>query len=212
MFKQITLCLALLFNQNIWAQVVPKVVDLPITTCDCNGAIPLTQEKLGPIRSTHFGKELEIKGNATDDLYFFDREHNSTWFFVKAPFNGELTLEITPENEDEDLNFLVFLSTGRWFCNKLREGNEMPVRSNISDLGGTTGLSYEAMEDYVSSYDMEPYSASIQMFADDYYYIVIDNTNRQSEGYSIQVNFIREDEIANRDVEFEVQTPPVDDY
>lgn len=185
-------------HQFTSAQVDRKVVDLPITTCDCNGAIALSDSVLGPVKSTHFGKELEIRNNPDDDLYFFDNEHFSTWYMIKAPFTGELILDIIAEDASEDFNFLVFLSSGRWFCNKLREGNEIPIRSNMSDADrgtGITGLSLSATEDYVSVYDNEAFSSSIQMIAGDFYYIVVDNKRKANKGYSIHARFLRPEEI-----------------
>jgi len=185
-------------HQFTSAQVDRKVVDLPITTCDCNGAIALSDSAVGPLKSSHFGNELEIRNNPKDDLYFFDREHFSTWFMIKAPFTGELILDIIAEDASEDFNFLVFLSSGRWFCSKLREGTEIPLRSNMSDADrgtGITGLSLSATEDYVSVYDNNAFSSSIQMIAGDFYYIVVDNKFRANKGYTIHARFLKPEEV-----------------
>ncbi|MFT6845009.1 MAG: hypothetical protein ACJAUV_001199 [Flavobacteriales bacterium] len=190
-----------------YTQVNNKVIDLPITTCDCNGAIQLFDKPIGPMKSSHYGKELEIRNNASDDLYFLEREHFSSWFVVKAPFTGELILDIISEDASEDFNFLVFLASGRWFCNKLREGTEIPLRSNMSstDRGmGITGLSLSAPEDYISSYDDDSFSSSIQMIAGDFYYIIVDNKRQTNKGFTIHARFLKPSELEEMDGHYQV--------
>lgn len=206
MHKFLCLLAGVLCHGLLWSQD-DKVVDLPITTCDCDGAIALMDgEEKGPMKSNHFGKVLEIRNNAEDDPYFFEHEHNSTWFFIKAPITGEMTLRIVSEDASEDFNFLVFLASGRWFCNKLRSGDEIPIRANQSSAErgrGITGLKIDAMEDYVSIYDDYAFSSSIQTIAGDYYYIVVDNKRNNNHGFKIVVNFYSPDEIDAANAEFE---------
>ena len=62
----------------------------------------------------------------------FEREHNSVWYKVSIPYNGELVIDIMQADVWDDYDFLVYKNTGVYFSNQVMLNKVMPVAVNLS--------------------------------------------------------------------------------
>ena len=145
-----------------------ELVRLTRNQADCIGAYLIKDSVFGPVLSPEgFGNKIDIQGNELGDLYWFEREHNTVWYKIKISYDTEMWFDIVPLNANDDFDFLLFKSTGPSFCDKMIRKKVLPVRTNISrnvtTIGGQTGLSPQAENDYVPSGPGDPYSKSIEV-------------------------------------------------
>jgi len=160
---------------NAQEKGIPKK---PIAS-DCNKAIKIPFDKKGfygpTVPPDGYGEIQEIKSNKKNDLYFFEKEHNSAWYYFDVKTNGTIALTITPLNPKDDYDFLLFKYTDSCFCNDLVKKKIMPVRTNISrtGLGGTeiTGLSHQEENLFFSAGKGKPFSKSIEVKKGERYYL-----------------------------------------
>jgi len=116
---------------------------------DCNKAINIPFENkgsYGPTIAPNGGGETEeIQTNKKNDKYYFEKEHNTGWYYFDIKYDGILFMTITPKNSKDDYDFILFKYTDSTFCDELIKKNIIPVRTNISrtGMGGSeiTGLS-----------------------------------------------------------------------
>lgn len=109
-----------------------KEVELPYNANDCLFAIPLELDKpYGPTSAPDGGGRMQevVADQAHPNL--FEREHNSVWYKVKIPYNGELEISIVQRDEWDDYDFLVYRNTGIYFSNQVIQNKVMPVAVNL---------------------------------------------------------------------------------
>lgn len=116
------------------APVVPVVTDieLPYNSNDCLFAIPLQMDKpYGPTTAPDGGGRVQevVADKAHPNL--FEREHNSVWYKVTIPYNGQLEIEIAQKNTWDDYDFLVYRNTGVYFSNQVLQNKVAPVAVNL---------------------------------------------------------------------------------
>ncbi len=161
---------------------------------DCIGAYLIRDTVFGPVLSPEGpGHKIEIKGYPPGDLYFFEQEHNTVWYKIKAPYSTTMWFDIIPLKTDDDFDFLLFKNPGPAFCSRLPKGEVLPVRTNISrvsDLrGGRTGLSPDATANFIPSGPGNPYSKAVEVKKGDEFLLVVDNPYRANEGHTIHLHF-----------------------
>lgn len=161
---------------------------------DCIGAIFIKDSVVVCDRPGRgFGNILEIKENPATDLQWLEREHHSTWYLFRAPAKTDLTFDIIPKNPQDDIDFLLFQGNVPDICQKVRNKQLMPVRSNISRndqaLHSACGLSKEATEDYVRSGVGSSYSRAIPVEEGDLYYLLVDYQDRPYDGFTIRFHY-----------------------
>lgn len=171
-----------------------EIVRLTKNQGDCIGAWLITDTVMGPVLSPQgFGNKIDVQGNELGDLYWFEREHNTVWYKIKVPYKTTLEFDIIPLNENDDFDFLLFEYTGPAFCDKMKKKEVLPVRTNISrnntHIGGRTGLSKEATEEFVPSGPGSPYSAALEVEKGAVYYLVIDNPFRANKGHTVHIHY-----------------------
>jgi outer membrane protein OmpA-like peptidoglycan-associated protein len=160
---------------------------------DCSSAIELKDTIFGPTNPPD-GYGFFSEFNALEeDLYSFEKEHNSVWYKFTIKQNSILTFDIIPISPKDDYDFLLFKNTGEDFCEDLKAGKILPVRTNISrnekQIKSKTGLSHDATEEFVHSGHGEPYSKEITVNKGEVYYLVLDNVYANGNGHTLYLHF-----------------------
>ena len=111
----------------------PQVVELPYNSNDCLFAIPLQLDKpYGPTTAPDgSGRIMEVVADKAHPN-LFEREHNSVWYKVTIPYNGELVIDIMQADVWDDYDFLVYKNTGVYFSNQVMLNKVAPVAVNLS--------------------------------------------------------------------------------
>ena len=111
----------------------PQFIELPANSSDCLFAIPLQIDKVyGPTSAPEgSGRIMEIVADKAHPN-IFEREHNSVWYKVSIPYNGDLVIDITQQDVWDDYDFLVYKNTGIYFSNQVMLNKVMPVGVNMS--------------------------------------------------------------------------------
>lgn len=113
----------------------PQVVELPYNSTDCLFAIPLQLDKpFGPTTAPDgSGRIMEVVADKAHPN-LFEREHNSVWYKVTIPYNGELVIDIMQADVWDDYDFLVYKNTGVYFSNQVMLNKVSPVAVNLSSV------------------------------------------------------------------------------
>lgn len=161
---------------------------------DCTGAIFIQDSIYTCTKAVRgFGNVLEIKENPPDDKQWFEREHHTTWYKFRSPATTTLTFDITPENIDDDIDFLVFEGAIPGICDKIVSEQVQPIRSNISrndkSIGSRCGLSKDAPDVFVRSGVGSSFSSAIEVKQGDLFYLVVDYQDRPIGGYTIHFHY-----------------------
>jgi len=189
-----------------YAQLLPKQdsITLKPISPDCAGAIQITLGKKTvyglTVPPNGFGKVKEIHASEKKSVYFFDKEHNTAWYYFDVVYEGELVFEIVPQNPADDYDFLLFKSNGGNFSDTLKKKKILPIRTNISrsvkDLGGRTGLTDTSKDEFVPAGLGNPFSKSIHVKKGEHYYLVLDNVYKGGSGHTINFNYVRSVELS----------------
>lgn len=171
---------------------------------DCKRAICIPFEKkaiYGPtVAPSGSGEIEEIKSNKKNDFHFFEKEHNSAWYFFTIKSDGMLAITITPINPNDDYDFLLFKYTDSCFCDNLVKKKIIPVRTNISrtGMGGPefTGLNNTGEKTFFSAGKGEPFSKSLQVKKGEKYYLVLDNVYPKGDGHTIEIGYEKQANIS----------------
>ena len=113
----------------------PQVVELPYNSSDCLFAIPLQLDKpFGPTTAPDgSGRIMEVVADKAHPN-LFEREHNSVWYKVTIPYNGDLVIDIMQADVWDDYDFLVYKNTGTYFSNQVMLNKVQPVAVNLSGV------------------------------------------------------------------------------
>lgn len=211
MHRVLSLLICLLVSAAVSAQTKP--IQLGENGSDCIGALMINDTVVGPVYSPKgYGKKLEIRDYELGDPYFIEREHNTVWYKFVAPYDAIFTFELVPIVKEDDFDFLLFQYDGPNFCQDILDGNKIPVRTNISrkNLGtnGRTGLSENAIEEYVPSGPGSPYSKALRVYRGEMFYLLVDNPFKENEGHSIHLKYRKlSPEAAAQEEERVYETP-----
>lgn len=167
---------------------------LKIENADCVGAVPITDSVTiceRPVRG--FGNVLEIKENPVDVKEWFEREHNTTWYTFRAPVKTIITMDIIPNNIEDDIDFLIFEGAIPGICDKIQTRQVAPIRTNISRNdkanGSICGLRKDAPDDFVRSGVGSSFSRALPVEEGQLFYLVIDYQDRPLDGYTIRFHY-----------------------
>lgn len=121
------------------APAQPLDVVLPINSNDCLFAIPLQIDRpYGPTNAPEgSGRVMEIVADKAHPN-LFEREHNSVWYKVSIPYNGNLVIDIQQIDEWDDYDFLVYKNTGLYFSNHVMLNKVLPVAVNLACVDSVT--------------------------------------------------------------------------
>jgi flagellar motor protein MotB len=134
----------------------------------------------------------EFNGNKTD-LYSFEEEHNSGWYFFKIKNTGKLELQIIPQSINDDYDFLLFKYSGKDFCNDVATRKIVPVRTCISrndkSIKSITGMSDTARDSFIHSGPGSSFCKSLDVKKGELYYLVVDNVYPNGQGHTIKLHY-----------------------
>lgn len=177
----------------------PPQKRLPVFA-DCNRAIKLSSGRkvsYGPtVAPKGFGKLNEIAACDKQDIFTFEKEHNSAWYYFSVPDDGDVIIEITPVNPKNDYDFMLFKYPDSCFCDDVKQGYILPVRTNLSRSGKEgalmTGLSANAEQKYVPVGQGEAFSKSLPVKQGEKYYLALDNVHPKGDGHSVKIYYLKE--------------------
>ena len=113
-------------------------------------------------------------------------ETNSVWYRVHVFRGGSIEFDIIPNQNTDDLDFIVFDLTSA-SCEDILSGDALSIRCNYSSAKGNTGL----MEGYVNSdagSSGPSYCSPIQAKAGDTYFLMVNNFTSNRTDYEIRFN------------------------
>jgi outer membrane protein OmpA-like peptidoglycan-associated protein len=177
---------------------------LPIAA-DCKNAIKLSSEKKGfygpTVAPKGFGKVLDIKACDKQDIFTFEKERNSAWYYFVVPDDGDVIVEIKSVNPKNDYDFMIFKWTDSCLCDNIKQGYVLPVRTNLSHSEKkegipVTGLSAQAESEFIPVGVGEEFSKSITVKKGEKYYVAIDNVHPKGDGHTIKLYYLKEITIA----------------
>jgi flagellar motor protein MotB len=178
------LFLSFLFLNNVIAQ-----------NSDCNTAFLLTdtvyQQSSAPLG---FGKIRELVQPGKYDSTSFKSEKNSEWFILNQPINTILSLSITPDNINDDYDFMIFDASVPAFCDSIKVAGKLKaIRSNISrndkSINSVTGLNNLSDTSFVGIGVGNSFCEPLLMDASKPYYLVVCCDRNPQKGFSLKLNY-----------------------
>lgn len=161
--------------------------------CDCNSA-----EKITVLRNTAYGPTTAPNGKGKINEIssgksgppVFEQEHNVSWYLITITFDGELGMNIIPNQSQDDYDFIIYPYTDSLTCNKIASKNVQPIRSNLcrsqNKNYGKTGLSYNADSSFVKAGPGNSFSKSLPVKKGQRYLLVVDNLSSKGSGHKIE--------------------------
>lgn len=194
----------------------PENIELPANSNDCLFAIQLQPDvPYGPTTAPQGAGRIQEIMRDKNNPNVFEYEHNSTWYKFTAPYSGNLEINITPNNEWDDYDFLVYRYTDVYFSNRLIENKIKPIAASLSskDTTGmaaatpknskgqvtakprskrmttaTMGMKADGKRFFIGPNDDEDFLKSIPVRKGEIYYIVLDNKSSKGDGHTIKVS------------------------
>ncbi len=172
------------------------------TYADCTKAKILDVNTCYQIKSRKgFGRLQEFKSKKKDEIYYFAREHHSHWFEFVAPHEGILTFELTPDNSNDDYDWLLYKADDPFYCACIKTKQELPVRGNISRndrlLLSRTGMAMEYTNEFAPSGPGNSFSKPIEVEKGDRFYLVVDDNYIKGKGFELEVSLPKPKAKAN---------------
>ncbi len=199
MIRLVIFIISLLLITNITAQEIK----LSSRNADCNGAIDISgKTNIKASAPVSFGKINEIS-SPKGDIYFFNKEHNTVWYKFVPQYDALLSFTITPDNANDDYDFLLFECPNDNCCGVITDKKIKPLRTNISRTkplaNGITGLNDMASQNYVHEGEGDNFSKTVKVIKGKTYLLVVDNVHGGDNGHSIDFNYerIKEKEVRN---------------
>lgn len=194
----------------------PVNVELPANSNDCLFAIELMPDvPYGPTTAPQGAGRIQEIMRDKNNPHVFDYEHNSTWYKFTVPYSGNLEINITPNSEWDDYDFVVYKYTDVYFSNHLIQNKIKPLASSLAskDTTGiaaatpknskgqvaakprsrrmttaTMGMHADGKRFFVGPNDNEEFLRSIPVRKGEVYYIVLDNKSAKGDGHTIKVS------------------------
>lgn len=191
-------------------------VELSANSNDCLFAIELQPDvPFGPTTAPVGAGRIQEIMRDKNNPHVFEYEHNSTWYKFTVPYTGNLEINITPNNEWDDYDFVVYKYTDVYFSNHLIQNKIKPLASSLAskDTTGiaaatpknskgqvaakprsrrmttaTMGMRKDGKRYFNGPADNEDFLKSIPVRKGEVYYIVLDNKSSKGEGHTIKVS------------------------
>ena len=195
-----TVLFSLFFIHSIAQKAPLKSGGSPVAA-DCKDALKLSSSKKGKYGPTvspkGFGKVMDIKACDEQDIFTFEKERNSAWYYFVVPEDGEAILEITSVNPKNDYDFMLYKWTDSCFCDNVKQGYLVPVRTNLShseEKQGVpmTGLAADAEDENVPVGVGKEFSRSLPVKKGEKYYLAIDNVHNNGQGHTVKLYYLKE--------------------
>ncbi len=164
-----------------------------------DGLIGVFPKPVGP------GELIEIS-DTKKSAYYFEKEHNTSWFKFGTLTANKFVFEIIPESPTDDFDFILFKVDPKTdVCEQIKLKKNIPLRTNIArgdtSYHGKTGLKLNAENDFKTSGKGNPYSSYIDIKPSEVYYLVIDKYKASEFGFSINLNYEKEILISGKIVD-----------
>ena len=191
-------------------------IRLPANSNDCLFAVELLPDvAYGPTSAPQGAGRIQEIMRDKNNPNVFEFEHNSTWYKFTVPYSGNLEISITPNNEWDDYDFIVYRYTDIYFSNHLIQNKIKPLASDLSskDTNGiaaatprnskgqvtgtprsrrmtaaTMGMHAEGKKTFIGPREETDFLRSIPVKKGEIYYIVLDNKSSKGEGHTIKVS------------------------
>ncbi|MEJ2595687.1 MAG: T9SS type A sorting domain-containing protein [bacterium] len=175
MTRFLTLLMLILISAGMYSQEPEQ---------DCINAIAVCQDTFyQPNSYVGYGETFEIPASGgCPGNCMLSGEKNSVWYIFTVQTSGDLGFVITPNNNADDYDWVVYSLNGYSCQDILTKADEMQVSCNWSGTPGGTG------PNGWSSYDCQdangtPYNAMIPVDAGETYVINISNWSSTQFGY-----------------------------
>lgn len=203
-------------KQNKPTKVEPENTPLPANSNDCLFAVELQPDvPFGPTTAPQGAGRIQEIMRDKNNPNIFEYEHNSTWYKFKVPYSGNLEISITPNNEWDDYDFLVYRYTDIYFSNHLIQNKIKPIAADLSlkDTTGvaaatpknksgqvvakprsrrmtapTMGMNAQGKKYFIKPNEDGQFLRSIPVKKGEIYYIVLDNKSSMGDGHTIKVS------------------------
>lgn len=164
-----------------------------LDNADCENAINLGDSLPQPFVSIGgHGEIQEMWGDKTESNIFFQKEENSSWYTLVAPYSAQLSFEIIPENSESDIDFLLFEAVDNNVCEMILNKEIKPLRTNIARAdggnGSKTGLSNQGTSDYVGPGFGNNFSFPLKVDRGSEYILLLNNLSADELGHKIIVH------------------------
>jgi outer membrane protein OmpA-like peptidoglycan-associated protein len=155
----------------------------------CGDAIHVSSSSYGPVTPEGWAdSSLCVPSNTN---MYFGKSHLVVWFYFIVPYDTILTFQIIPENPSDDFDFILFKSDKGDFCQKEKQRQIQPIRSNFAkptDYNkGITGLSTKGKDAFIAPGYNSPFSSSLQVRKGEWYYIAVDNYISDKGGFTLKI-------------------------
>jgi OmpA-OmpF porin, OOP family len=146
-----------------------------------------------------YGETLDISGNASNSIMYFQQEENTAWFTFEALSDDYLVFKVYPTDTAADIDFMLFEYTDERFCEDLTRRKVKPIRSNISryntDELSVTGLSMGTQKEFVRSGPGSHFSKALKTEKGERYYLVLNNVYGTETGFSLSFEYYTTKEL-----------------
>jgi len=160
---------------------------------DCRNAIELYDTIYGPTTPPIGGGSVVEFDSHRADLYSFEKEHNTVWYLFEVDASCDLLLDIIPLSKGDDYDFILYRYQGPETCDLILRREIKPVRSCISrndlTIGGRTGLSYDAKDEFIHSGPGSSYAKALPVKKGEKYLLVLDNVYPNGDGHHLHLKY-----------------------
>ncbi|OFX77610.1 MAG: hypothetical protein A2X12_09160 [Bacteroidetes bacterium GWE2_29_8] len=169
-------------NNGTFKFCFTNYVPPPFPGPDCNSAAILSDENLvfAPPSFKGSGLDFNEGKNTCIDTDVDTIEHNTIWYKWTCANDGNLAFTITPQNPNDDLDFVLFKLPSINDC-----ANKFPIRCMASAETGPTGLDFNS-EDYEEypgfSSTHDNFVKYVSMTKGETYALMIENFTTYAEG------------------------------
>lgn len=133
-----------------------------------------------------FGHKQEYPQHKKRNSYLFEKERNTAWFSLAVATDGFLTFEISPLQNKDDYDWMLFKETSGQ--NNQTIDYDHPIRTNNSrnqpSINGKTGLKNGFTDSFTSPGLEESFSKPVQVHAGENYILVVDNIYAGGTGFT----------------------------
>lgn len=133
-----------------------------------------------------FGREQEYPLQQKRKSYLFEKERNTSWFSLAVFTDGFLTFEISPLQNKDDYDWMLFKETTAQ--NNQSIDYDHPIRTNNSRnelaINGKTGLKNGFTDNFTSPGLGQSFSKPVAVRAGENYILVVDNIYPGGKGFS----------------------------
>ena len=174
-------------------QPAVQFTELPYNSNDCLYAINLYPDvPYGPTNVPDGGGRVMEITRDKNNPNVFEIEHNTAWFKFKIPYSGKLLVTLTPQDPNDDYDFLIYRYTDQYFQNQLISGRAKPVLANLSlpdtATKGAIGVALAGRDKFIPKTATTPYCATVDVAKDEYYYLVVDKPLNGGKGFTLKVS------------------------